>query len=468
MNAEILARLKEAAGPGGYSEDPSLIAPHLEEWRSKYKGSSPLMLRPDSTARISKILAICHETTTPLVPQGGNTGLVGGQIPFNGEVLISLQRLNRIRSIDVENRSMAVDAGVVLTTAQQVADENALLFPLSLAAEGSATIGGNLSTNAGGVSVVRYGMMRDLVLGLEVVLADGRILNLMKALRKDNTGYDLKQIFIGAEGTLGIITAAVLKLFPKPDVRTTVFAAVPSPDAAVRLLSEMQTGTGGQISAFELIPRTGLELVIRHIAGTRDPLSKPSPWYVLAEATSAAQFDLDAAIERSLVSASAKGLINDAVIANSESQRSSLWALRETMSEAQKRDGASIKHDVSVPVSAIPEFVERATAAVLEAVPGARAVSFGHIGDGNIHFNFSAPIDADGAAFLARWEEIQRIVHDIVHEFGGSISAEHGIGVQKRDQLVRYKTAVEMELMRTLKRALDPKNILNPGKVVAI
>jgi FAD/FMN-containing dehydrogenase len=251
-------------------------------------------------------------------------------------------------------------------------------------------------------------------------------------------------------------------------VRTTVFAAVPSPDAAVRLLSEMQTGTGGQISAFELIPRTGLELVIRHIAGARDPLSKPSPWYVLAEATSAAQFDLDAAIERSLVSASAKGLINDAVIANSESQRSSLWALRETMSEAQKRDGASIKHDVSVPVSAIPEFVERATAAVLEAVPGARAVSFGHIGDGNIHFNFSAPIDADGAAFLARWEEIQRIVHDIVHEFGGSISAEHGIGVQKRDQLVRYKTAVEMELMRTLKRALDPKNILNPGKVVAI
>jgi len=468
MNAKTLTRLKEIVGPRGFSEDASVIAPHLEEWRSKYKGSSPLMLQPDSTEQVSRILAVCHETATPIVPQGGNTGLVGGQIPFNGEVLLSLERLNRITGIDVENQSMSVEAGVVLAAAQSAAREKGLLFPLSLAAEGSATIGGNLSTNAGGVNVLRYGMMRDLVLGLEAVLADGRTLNLMTALRKDNTGYDLKQIFVGAEGTLGIITAAILKLFPEPKTRATVFVAISSPAAAVRLLAGMQADSGGQISAFELIPRIGLELITHHIAGARDPLSKHSPWYVLVEATSAVQFDLDTAIERSLASAGEMGLVSDAVIAKSESQRAALWSLRENMSEAQKREGPSIKHDVSVPVSAIPEFLERATAAVLSAIPGARAVSFGHIGDGNIHFNFSAPIGADGVCFLARWQEIQRIVHDIVHEFGGSISAEHGIGVQKRDQLVRYKSAVEMDLMRTLKRALDPKNILNPGKVVAI
>jgi FAD/FMN-containing dehydrogenase len=468
MNTDTLTRLKEIAGRRGYSEDASVIAPHLEEWRSKYKGTSPLMLQPDSTQQVSKILAICHETTTALVPQGGNTGLVGGQIPFNGEILLSLERLHQIRSIDVENQSISVEAGVVLETAQRAAREKGLLFPLSLAAEGSATIGGNLSTNAGGVNVLRYGMMRDLVLGLEVVLADGRILNLMTALRKNNTGYDLKQIFIGAEGTLGIITAAILKLFPEPKTRATVFVAISSPAAAVRLLAKMRSDSGGQISAFELIPRIGLELVVRHIAGARDPLSKPSPWYVLVEASSATQFDLEAAIERSLASAGEKGLVSDAVLAKSESQRTALWSLRENLSEAQKREGPSIKHDVSVPVSAIPEFLERATAAVLAGVPNARAVSFGHIGDGNIHFNFSAPIGVDGAVFLARWEEIQRIVHDIVHEFGGSISAEHGIGVQKRDQLVLYKSAVEMDLMRALKRTLDPKNILNPGKVVEI
>src|SRR6476646_3365295 len=315
MNTDTLTRLKEIAGRRGYSEDASVIAPHLEEWRSKYKGTSPLMLQPDSTQQVSKILAICHETTTALVPQGGNTGLVGGQIPFNGEILLSLERLHQIRSIDVENQSIAVEAGVVLETAQRAAREKGLLFPLSLAAEGSATIGGNLSTNAGGVNVLRYGMMRDLVLGLEVVLADGRILNLMTALRKNNTGYDLKQIFIGAEGTLGIITAAILKLFPEPKTRATVFVAISSPSAAVRLLAEMQSDSGGQISAFELVPRVGLELVIRHIAGARDPLSKPSPWYVLGEASSPTQFDLEAAIERSLASAGEKGLVSDAVLA---------------------------------------------------------------------------------------------------------------------------------------------------------
>ncbi len=466
MNADTLARLKAAAGPKGFSEDPAEIAPHLEEWRSKYKGRSPLLLKPATTAEVSAILAICNETATPIVPQGGNTGLVGGQIPFDGEVLLSLARMNTVRGLDAAAHTLSVEAGVVLAAVQKAADDADLFFPLSLAAEGTATIGGNLSTNAGGVNVLRYGMARDLVLGLEVVLADGRVLDHMTGLRKDNTGYDLKQIFIGAEGTLGVITAAVLKLFAKPAAHATAFVAVPSPAAAVALLPRMQAATGGLVSAFEIVPRIGLELVTAHIPGTRDPLPAPSPWYVLVEASSAAQFDLSAIFETALTSAG--DIVGDAVIAASAAQRAAFWALRENMSEAQKREGASIKHDVSVPVSEIPAFLEKATAAVLAALPGARPVSFGHIGDGNIHFNFSAPVGGDPAAFLARWEEVQRIVHDIVHGFGGSISAEHGIGVQKRDQLGRYKSAVEMDLMRTLKRTFDPKNILNPGKVVGI
>lgn len=468
MNPETLARLKDAVGANGFSEDPNVIAPHLEEWRSRYKGSSPLLLKPSSTQQVAAVLAACNESSTPIVPQGGNTGLVGGQIPLDGEIVLSLERLNRVLDLDVENKSMSVEAGVVLASAQQVAREQGLLFPLSLAAEGSATIGGNLSTNAGGVNVLRYGMMRDLVLGLEVVLADGRVFDLMTRLRKDNTGYDLKQLFIGAEGTLGVITKAVLKLFPQPQEVCTAFIAVPSPAAAVKLLAELQAATGGLVSAFELIPRLGLELVLHHVPGTRDPMPASSPWYVLMEASGAARFDLKGAVEVCLISAADNGLSTNTVIASSEAQRSALWALRENVSEAQKREGASVKHDISVPVSAIPEFLERATAAVLSTVSGARAVSFGHIGDGNIHFNFSAPEGADGAAFLSRWDEIQSIVHQVVREFGGSISAEHGIGIQKRNQLVHHKSAVEMDLMRTLKRTLDPKNILNPGKVVAI
>jgi len=461
MTPDTLARLKAAAGPKGFSEDPAEIAPHLEEWRSKYHGRSSLLLKPATTAEVSALLAICNETNTAVVPQGGNTGLVGGQIPFDGEVVLSLARMNRLRRLDAAAHTITVEAGMILATVQKTADDASLLFPLSLAAEGSATIGGNLSTNAGGVAVLRYGMARDLVLGLEVVLADGRVLDLLRTLRKDNTGYDLKQLFIGAEGTLGVITAAALKLFAKPAVRTTALVAVASPAMAVALLGRMQEATGGLVSAFEIMPRIGIELVLAHIPGTRDPLSRPSPWYVLIEATSAARFDMNAAFEGALADA------DDAVIAASEAQRAALWALRETMSEAQKREGASIKHDVSVPVSAIPDFLAQATAAVLGVLPGARAVSFGHIGDGNIHFNFSAPRDGDAEAFLARWEEVQRTVHDIVDGFGGSISAEHGIGVQKRDQLPRYKSEAELDVMRMLKRTLDPRNILNPGKVIA-
>ncbi|HJW42149.1 MAG TPA: FAD-binding oxidoreductase [Rhizomicrobium sp.] len=464
MKVETIARLKAAAGPKGFSEDPAEIAPHLEEWRSRYHGRSPLLLKPATTAEVSALIAICSETHTPIVPQGGNTGLVGGQIPFDGEVILSLERMNRLRALDSAARTITVEAGMILAAVQKAADDGGLLFPLSLAAEGSATIGGNLSTNAGGVAVLRYGMARDLVLGLEVVLADGHVLDLLRTLRKDNTGYDLKQLFIGAEGTLGVITAAVLKLFPKPARHATALVAIASPAAAVSLLTMLQDATGGLVSAFELMPRVGIELVLAHIPDTRDPLAKRSPWYVLAEATSAANLDLGAAFESALLRAG----VNDAVLATSETQRAALWTLRESMSEAQKREGASIKHDVSVPVSAIPEFLEVATVAVLKAVSGARPVAFGHIGDGNIHFNFSAPAGSDGEAFLARWEEIQRIVHDIVHSFGGSISAEHGIGVQKRDQLARYKSETELDLMRTLKRTLDPNNILNPGKIVAL
>jgi FAD/FMN-containing dehydrogenase len=424
-------------------------------------------LQPASTAQVSAILTICNETRTSIVPQGGNTGLVGGQIPFAGEVLLSLSRLNKVRNVDAGANTLHVEAGVILAEAQRAADAVDRLFPLSLAAEGSCTVGGNLSTNAGGVNVLRYGNARDLVLGLEAVLADGRVLQLGRGLRKDNTGYDLKQLFLGAEGTLGVITAATLKLFAKPARHVTALAAIPNPAAGLALLGRLQDATGGLASGFELIARQGFELVLVHIPQTTDPLAAPSPWYVLLEATSARQFALDEAVKRALEDAIAAGDVNDAVLASSEAQRANLWRLRESMSEAQKREGASVKHDVSLPLARIPEFLEKATAAVLKAVPGARPVPFGHLGDGNIHFNFSAPKGGDDA-FLARWEEINRIVHDIVDRFGGSISAEHGVGVLKRDEIMRYKSAAEIDVMRALKRTLDPNNILNPGKVVAI
>ncbi|HTT97296.1 MAG TPA: FAD-binding oxidoreductase [Rhizomicrobium sp.] len=444
--SDALSRLKDAVGAKGFSEDPREIAPHVEEWRGSYKGNTPLLLKPATTEEVSRALAICNETNTPIVPQGGNTGLVGGQIPFNGEVLLSLERLNRIRHVDKAGANMIVEAGAILKTVQAAADDAGMLFPLSLASEGSATIGGNLSTNAGGVHVLRYGMAREMVLGLEVVLADGRVLDMLRTLRKDNTGYDLKQIFLGAEGTLGIITAAALKLFPKPKDQVTAFVGVNDPDAAVRLLGRLQAATGGLITAFELIPRFGLELVIKHIPDTKDmPIIEP--WYVLAEGPITVEM---------LASGDD---IWAGVIAGSEAQRLDFWKLRESMSEAQKKEGPSLKHDIAVPVAAIPDFIAEATAAVLKALPEARPVTFGHLGDGNLHFNFNVPD-------VSRRAEIAHIVHDIVHEFGGSISAEHGIGVMKRDELLRYKSAAEIDVMRALKHTLDPKNILNPGKVL--
>jgi D-lactate dehydrogenase (cytochrome) len=452
----VLDRLKDAAGPNGFASDPAEIAPHLEEWRSKYHGHSPLLLKPSTTAQVSAILAVCNETGTPLVTQGGNTGLVGGQIPHHGEVLLSTQRLNRVRGLDESGMTLIAEAGVTLAQVQQAADYKHLLFPLSLTSEGSCTIGGNVATNAGGTHVLRYGMTRALVLGLEVVLADGTVLSMLRALHKDNSGYDLKQVFI----------AATLRLFPKPDVSVTALAALPSPSAAVKLLGAMQSHTGGMLSAFELIPRIALEFVTRHIDGTRDPFGSPAPWYVLMEATGGRHADLAASFEDGLADAISAELATDAVVATNTSQAQALWKLRESISEAQKREGASIKHDISVPVAAIPDFLAKAVPAVLALVPGARPVSFGHLGDGNLHFNFNSPQAGNDPNFLARWEEVQQAVHDLVKEFSGSISAEHGIGLMKVAQLPRYKSHEELDAMCALKRAFDPKNILNPGKTV--
>jgi len=462
---DIFDRLKQAAGPGGFSEDATEIAPYLEEWRSRVRGQTGLLLKPATTEQVSAILAICHETGTPIVPQGGNTGLVGAQIPLHGEVLLSLKRMNRIRAIDAPGMTLTAEAGVTLKQAQDAAAGEQLLFPLSLGSEGSCTIGGNISTNAGGNHVLRYGMMRALVLGLEVVQADGRVLPMLKSLHKDNTGYDLKQLFIGAEGTLGIVTAASLRLFPRPAQMVTALTAVPSTEAALTLLGHMQARTGGLLSSFELISRPTLEMVLRHIPGTRDPLSAHSPWYVLMEVSGGAGASLEALTQSALEEAAGEELLSDAVVAQNQAQARSFWHMRETISEAEKREGVSIKHDISVPVASIPAFIAEATAVVVEKFPGARPICFGHMGDGNLHFNFSAPVGQD-AAFSAQWDEMQLTVHDIVKTYSGSISAEHGIGQMKRDLLPRYKSSEELDAMRALKHAFDPKDILNPGKTV--
>ncbi|MEZ5891427.1 MAG: FAD-binding oxidoreductase, partial [Xanthobacteraceae bacterium] len=399
-------------------------------------------------------------------PQGGNTGLVGGQIPFDGEIVLSLRRLDRIREIDALSNTMTCEAGVVLASAQEAATTAGRFFPLSLGAEGSCTIGGNLATNAGGIAALAYGLARDLVLGLEVVLADGRIWHGLNKLKKDNTGYDLKDLFIGAEGTLGVITAAVLKLFPAPTTVETAFAGVPSLHAALDLLALTQEMTGGAAKSFELIGRLPIEFALRHGSGLRDPLAAPYPWYVLVELTASRRGSLRDALEEVLATAMERGLVGDATIAGSIDQRHAFWRLREYIPEAQKFEGGSIKHDISVPVAAVPEFLAQADAAVEALVPGARPVPFGHLGDGNIHYNVSQPVGADKDAYLARWQAMNACVYAVVEKLGGSISAEHGIGRLKREDLVRVKDPVALDLMRALKRTLDPKGILNPGKVV--
>jgi FAD/FMN-containing dehydrogenase len=465
---DVLDRLKAAAGAGGYLDDASSIAPHLVEWRERFRGATSLVLMPASVEAIQEIVRICAATGTPIVPQGGNTGLVGGQIPSadGREVVLSLGRLRRVRHVDVAANTMTVDAGAVLADVQAAAQAADRLFPLSLASEGSATIGGLISTNAGGTGVLAYGNMRELVLGIEAVLPDGQLWDGLGGLRKDNTGYDLKQLFVGGEGTLGIVTGATLKLFPRPAAIETAIVAVPDVDAAVRLLNFAQ-GHAGTVTAFELMPRVGLEFVLRHVPGARDPLDRAYPWYVLIDVSLKAA-DAAGAAETLLSDAASAGLIVDGVVAQSGAQRDAFWKLREALSESQKPEGGSLKHDVSVPISSIPRFLDEASRAVVAAVPGARPVPFGHLGDGNIHFNISQPVGGDKAAFLARMDEVARIVHDMVHAFEGSISAEHGIGQAKVDEITRYKSPVALAAMRAVKRALDPRGIMNPGKVVRV
>ncbi|WP_454455657.1 FAD-binding oxidoreductase [Thauera phenylacetica] len=469
MSDELNARLRAIVGAANVLEAEADMAPFLSDWRGRYHGRARAVVRPSDTAEVAAVVAACAQAGVAMVPQGGNTGLCGGATPLadGAAVVISLVRLNRIRALDADNDTLTVEAGCTLAAVQEAAQAAGRLFPLSLASEGSCRIGGNLSTNAGGVQVLRYGNIRDLVLGLEVVLPDGRVWEGLRGLRKDNTGYDLKQLFIGAEGTLGIVTAAVLKLFPAIRSRATAWVAVPDPRAAVRLLGMLRAACGDRVSAFEIVGRAALGLVLRHIPGARDPLAGAPAWTVLVELSDPAlDASLDDQLQAVLGEALAQGLAGDAAVAASGAQAQALWALREDISEAQRIEGVSIKHDVSVPVSRIPEFLERAGAALAARWPDVRVVAFGHIGDGNLHYNLSKPAADDNAAFIARTAEVNRIVHDLVCELGGSISAEHGLGQLKREEVLRYKPALEMELMRRVKQAFDPAGLMNPGKVL--
>lgn len=464
--AEALDRIRDVVGARGWIDAPSDTAPYLAEERGLFRGHCMAVVRPADTRELAEVVRVCADAGIAIVPQGGNTGLVGGAVPEGG-IVLSTRRLNRIRELDPANRTITVEAGVILADVQAAVDKAGLLFPLSLGAEGSCSIGGNLATNAGGVTVVRYGNARDMVLGLEVVLADGRIWDGLKALRKDNTGYNLKQVFLGAEGTLGIITAAVLKLFAQPRTKVTALAAVPTVTAALDLLGRIQEVCGDSLTAFELMGRRGMEFAQRHVTGIIDPFAQPYSWYTLVQLTSPRADDpLRVALETTLADALEHHVVEDAVIAESEAQASALWRIRESIPEGQKPEGGSIKNDVSVPVSKVPAFIETATRAVEDALPGIRVVAFGHVGDGNIHFNLSQPVGAETAGFLAEWDRLGRIVSDIASALGGSFSAEHGIGRLKQVEMTRYKSEVELDLMRRLKRALDPAGILNPGKVV--
>lgn len=462
--------LEPLLGPGAILDSAEEMAPYLADQRGRYNDArAAFVVRPSTSEQVAGCVGLASEFGVAIVPQGGNTGLVGGSIPgaTGEEILLSLSRLNRIRALDALNDTITVEAGCILKDIQEAAAEADRLFPLSLGAEGSCQIGGNISTNAGGVHVIRYGSMRELVLGLEVVLPDGRIWDGLRALRKDNTGYDLKQLFIGAEGTLGIITAAVLKLFPRPRQRVVAFAAVRDPQSALDLLALVRADCGEAVSAVEFLPRIGMDMCLRHVPGTVDPLAEPHDWYLLIELQAATLAGgLREGLESALAAAYEQGLVPDATIAESEAQAESFWRLREAVVEAQKQEGGSIKHDVAVPVSAVPAFLERAGTKVREMVPGIRPVPFGHLGDGNIHFNLSQPEDAEREAFLARWDEVNAAVHAIVRELGGSISAEHGLGRLRKAENMASKPAVEIELMRRLKHLLDPQGLMNPGKVI--
>ena len=465
---DLIAGLAAIVGDRNVIAEPRAAIPYAQEPRGLFHGRARAVVRPGDARQVAQVVALCNDEGVGVVPQGGNTGLVGGQTPDSSgeQIILSLQRLDRIREVDPRSETMTLEAGVTLARAQAAAATANRLFPLSLAAEGSCTIGGNIATNAGGVHVVAYGSMRDLTLGVEAVLANGRILSGLSKLRKDNTGYDLPRLFVGSEGTLGVITAATVKLFPRPKSRAVAFLGLAGLRAAAALLDLLKAEMGPGLEAFELLSRQGLEFSLRHVEGARDPLEKPWPWYALVEFVSPAAQGLHETIVALLERAAGAGVIGDAALAASLREARELWRLREELPEAQKREGGSIKHDVSVAVADVPEFIEEASRLVLERIPDARLVPFGHMGDGNIHFNVSQPEGVDRETFLARWDEVNDIVHGVVLKLKGSISAEHGIGQLKRGLLQKVKDPVALEAMRAIKAALDPKGILNPGKVL--
>lgn len=468
--APLIERIASIVGPQGLITDPRDMEPYVADWRGMVHGTAAAVVRPSDTGHVAAIVNICSEMRVPIVPQGGNTGMCGASVPHAGgrEIVLSLARMNRILEVDALNNTVTVEAGCVLANVRQAAAEADRLFPLSLGAEGSCQIGGNLSTNAGGVNVLRYGNTRDLALGLEVVLPDGRVWDGLRGLRKDNTGYDLKHLFVGAEGTLGVITKAVLKLFPRPKSSATAWAAVPHPDAALELLSLLRQRCGDRISAFELISRNCLDLVLRHIPGTRDPLSSAHGWYVLADLGDSREGKvLRDELEQALAAAMERELVSDAVIAENQAQAQALWRMREAIPEAARAEpGMLYRHDIAVAVSRVPAFIKEAQSALKQRFPGVNVICFGHLGDGNLHYNaFVAGRNRNDAAARDA-HDVTEVVYDIVQRYQGSFSAEHGIGLFKVDDLKRYKSAVELELMRTLKHALDPHNLMNPGKVL--
>lgn len=470
ISTGIIEKLRQSVGSQGVLTEAADLEPYVVDWRGVYRGATAAVVRPASTAEVVAVMKLCADTGTALVPQGGNTGMCGASVPNagGGEIVLSLARMNKIIDVDPLNNTLTAEAGCVLANIQQAAADAGRLFPLSLGAEGSCQIGGNLSTNAGGVNVLRYGNTRDLVLGLEVVLPDGRIWNGLRGLRKDNTGYDLKHLFIGAEGTLGVITAATLKLFPRPAANATAWMAVPDPEAALKLLALMRRHCNDRITAFELISRHSLELVWRHVPGTRDPLPAPSPWYVLTELADAGDEQaLRGDLERALEDALQQELVVDAVVAESRTQAQALWHMRESIPEGARQEPVMVyRHDIAVAVGRIPEFIREAQAALEKRFPDVRLICFGHLGDGNLHYNAYIPsrLRTDAAARDAH--DVTATVYDIVQQYGGSFSAEHGIGLSKVAELAHYKSAVELDLMRTVKHALDPRGLLNPGKVL--
>ena len=465
----FIEEIQAIVGPAGLITLPQEVAPYASDWRKRYVGRPAAVVRPASTAEVAGVVRACADSRTAIVPQGGNTGLCGAATPdaSGSQIVLNLSRMNRIRAIDTRNSTMTVDAGCVLANLQKAAEEAGRLFPLSLAAEGSCEIGGNLSTNAGGTAVLRYGNARELVLGLEVVLPSGEVWEGLRGLRKDNTGYDLKQLFIGAEGTLGVITAAVLKLFPLPRSRATTVVALESPEKALALLERAQGACGERLTGFELFSDFSLSLVLKHFKDTAAPFPRRFPHYVLMELSDTQPGEgVRALVESMLEAALEEKNILDAAIAQSETQARAFWGLREFISEAQAHEGPNIKHDVSIPISRIAEFIATTDAELERAHRGARMVTFGHLGDGNLHYNVSAPEGVAPGAFVMHTAAINRIVHDSVARFGGSISAEHGLGQLKREEIRRYKSSLELELMRKIKRTLDPHGIMNPGKVL--